>query len=83
MGRAMIGRRIERCHRQGQAMNSLMLGFVLLLLLIAAVSLLAFHARPRTLIEKLANGEVDHQTLQVLALSGAAGAGGDGGAAGN
>ena len=59
-------------------MNSLMLGFVLLLLLIAVVSLFAFHARPQTMIEKLANGEVDHQTLHVLALAAAAGSdGGD------
>jgi hypothetical protein len=59
-------------------MSSLMLGFVLLLLLIAVVSLFVFHARPQTLIEKVANGEVDPQSLQTLALAGAAGADSDG-----
>ena len=59
-------------------MSSLMLGFVLLLLLIAVVSLVVFHARPLTLIEKVANGEVDAQTLQALALAGAGDASGDG-----
>jgi hypothetical protein len=38
-------------------MNSLVLGFVLLLLLIAVVSLLAFHARPHSWIEDAASGD--------------------------
>ena len=63
-------------------MSSLMLGFVLLLLLIAVVSLFAFHSRPQTWIEKVANGEVDAQSLQVLALAGAAGVNGAGGDSG-
>jgi hypothetical protein len=56
-------------------MDLLVLGFVLLLLLIAAVSLVALHARPSSWIEKAADGDIDAQTLQMLALAGTAGAG--------
>jgi len=56
-------------------MDSLVLGFVLLLLLVAAVSLVALHARPHSWIEKAAFGDIDAQTLHVPALAGSAGAG--------
>lgn len=56
-------------------MDSLVLGFVLLLLLIAAVSVVAFHARPQSWIEKAAVGDIDEQSLQMMALAGTAGAG--------
>ena len=57
-------------------MDSLILGFVLLLLVVAVVVLFAFHARPRTLIEKAADGDIDAGTLPLLALAGTAGAAG-------
>ena len=56
-------------------MSSLMLGFVLLLLSVAVVSLLVFHARPRTLIEQMASGEIEPVALHTPALAGAAGTG--------
>jgi hypothetical protein len=55
-------------------MDSMVLGFVLLLLLIAAVTLVALHARPHSWIEEAAIGDIDAQTLDVLAFAGTAGA---------